>query len=283
LGWGPEPNVLGIYHRDSYAYDLNNSYWTKLADFPGELREKAVSFSVNGKGYVGTGYNRDSTNVYLKDFWEYDPGTNVWTQLNDFAGPARSNAVAFADSKYGYVGTGYNGLYYNDFWRYDPADDSWTQIPFPGAKREQATTMTIDGKVYLCSGTNNGSPIADIWQFNPEVDPSSAWTPVTPLTTDAQYANFKVAVTRYDAVGFSMNGMGYIATGQTPQYQNSVYQYDPVGLTWTKMTPFEGSPRSQAVAFVLNGRAYLGTGGNGSLRFDDMEEFQPLADYDVNN
>jgi len=102
-------------------------------------------------------------------------------------------------------------------------------------------------------------------------------------TTDAQYANFKAAVTRADAVGFSVNSMGYIATGQSPQYQNSIYQYDPVGLTWTKMTPFEGAPRSQAVAFVLDGRAYLGTGGNGSLRFDDMEEFQPLADYDVNN
>src|SRR3977135_2606151 len=39
LGWGPEPNVSGIYHRDSYAYNLSNSYWTQLADFPGEVRE----------------------------------------------------------------------------------------------------------------------------------------------------------------------------------------------------------------------------------------------------
>ena len=218
----------------------------------------------------------------MKDFWEYDPATDQWKQLNNFKGGARFNAVAFSDpdSKYGYVGTGYNGLWYGDFWRYDAAEDSWTEISGPGNKRQQATTMTIDGKVYLCSGNSNGSFVTDIWRFDPS---NGSWTNVTPLTTDAQYANFKLAVNRSDAVGFSMNGMGYIATGQTPQYQTSIYQYDPVGLTWTKMTPFEGAPRSQAVAFVLGGRAYVGTGGNGGIKFDDVEEFQPTVDYNVND
>jgi N-acetylneuraminic acid mutarotase len=285
LGRGPEELIADTYHKDSYAFDVSKGFWTTLAPFPGELREKAVSFSAGGKGYVGTGYNKDSTLHYLKDFWEYDPATDQWKQLKDFPGPARANAVGFSDpqSRYGYIGTGFNGLYYNDFYRYDPVDDSWIEIPFPGAKRQQATTMTIDGKVYLCSGSNNGSFVIDLWQFDPTVDPGSAWTSLAPLTTDAQYANFKVAVNRFDAVGFSMNSKGYLATGQTPQYNTTVYQYDPVGLTWTKMTSYEGAPRSQAVAFVLNGRAYLGTGGQGSLRFDDMEEFQPLADYNAND
>lgn len=45
-------------------------------------RYGAVSFSINGKGYIGTGYN----NVPKNDFWEFDPATNSLTQKANFGG-----------------------------------------------------------------------------------------------------------------------------------------------------------------------------------------------------
>lgn len=271
------------YLTDSYVYDLDSAYWKKIADFPGTLREKAVAFSVNGKGYVGTGYRRDTLSAYaqMKDFWEYDPVANTWTRIQDFAGNARYNAVAFSDGKYGYVGTGYDGDYYGDFFRFDPASGNWHEVPdYPGDKREQASTMIIDGKVYLLGGTNNGVLLIDIWQFDPE---SLSWTNKTPLTTDGQYANFKLAVARYDAVAFTVNNQGYIATGSNGQYLTSTYQYDPTALTWTLMTPYERASRSQAVSFVLDGRPFITTGSNAGGQFDNMDEFVPAADYDIND
>jgi N-acetylneuraminic acid mutarotase len=285
VGSGYNGTLPGVqYVSDFFSFDEDGGLWTKIAPFPGIPRERAVAFSINGKGYVGTGYNRAQDSVafiMLKDFWEYDPAANQWKQLNDFGGGLRYNAVGFADTKYGYIGTGFDGAYYGDFWRYDPAGDSWTPIPsYPGTKRQQATVMPIDGKFYLLSGYNNSTIVLDTWRFDPDAPENDAWTNITPLTTDAQYANFKLAVSRYDAVGFGLNGLGYVATGAA---QNSVYQYDPVGLTWTKMTPYERAPRSQAVAFVVGGIPYVGTGLNGSTRFDDMMLFQPTAEVDLND
>ena len=282
IGTGYHGSVGATYVNDCYSFDSNGTVWNNIAPFPGTPRERSVAFSIGGKGYVGTGYNRDadSTHAPLKDFWEYNPATNQWKQLNDFAGGARYSAVAFASSQFGYVGTGFNGSCFGDFWRYDPAGDSWTQIPsYQGEQCQEATAIAIDGKFYLLSGyTNNNFFFNDIWRFDPDESANLAWKNVTPLLPDPQYGNYKTASRRIDAVGFGLNGMGYIATGNTGSITNTIYQYDPVRLTWTKMTSFEGPPRSQAIAFVVGGRAYVGTGQNDGTRFDDMMEFLPLAD-----
>ena len=41
-----------------------------------------------------------------KDFWEYDPAANTWTQKADFGGTARYGAVGFSIGSKGYIGTG---------------------------------------------------------------------------------------------------------------------------------------------------------------------------------
>ena len=44
----------------------------------------------------------------MKDFWEYDPAANTWTQKADFVGVARISAVGFSIGSKGYIGTGYD-------------------------------------------------------------------------------------------------------------------------------------------------------------------------------
>lgn len=50
------------------------SQWTQKADFAGASRFQAVGFSIDGKGYIGTG----SDVSRKRDFWEYDPSTDTW-------------------------------------------------------------------------------------------------------------------------------------------------------------------------------------------------------------
>ena len=45
-----------------------------------------------------------------KDFWEYDPAANAWTQKADFGGTARYCAVGFSIGSKGYIGTGWDGI-----------------------------------------------------------------------------------------------------------------------------------------------------------------------------
>lgn len=78
------------------------------ANFIGIGRSSASGFELNGKGYVGLGY--DGTNR-LKDFYQYDPSTNTWSQKADYAGTARYGAIGFQVGDKAYIGTGYDGNY----------------------------------------------------------------------------------------------------------------------------------------------------------------------------
>jgi len=77
---------------------------------------------IGSKGYVGLGYDSYASTSY-KDFWEYDPATNIWTRKADFGGAARSGARGFSIGSNSYIGMGFNGSDLKDFWEYTPGFD----------------------------------------------------------------------------------------------------------------------------------------------------------------
>jgi N-acetylneuraminic acid mutarotase len=271
------------YLTDFYMMDVNSGFWETKQSFPGIARERAIAFSINGKGYVGLGYNRDQDKEELGDFWEYNPETNTWTQLNDFAGTARYNAIGFAIGSKGYVGTGYDGDEYNsDFWEYNPSSDSWSEIKsYPGEKIEGGMALLINGKAYICGGRNNGLYNTDFWEFDP-TGSEIVWTDKAPSDDESYYTDFKTAVSRHDGVAFTVENKAFIMGGiaSSGSTSGTVYEFDQTTSVWDARTTFEGSARSLAVAYVLEGRAFVGTGQSGSSRFDDVWEFKPNEEYD---
>ncbi|HYG17574.1 MAG TPA: kelch repeat-containing protein [Ohtaekwangia sp.] len=275
------------YLPDFYVYDVNSGYWESQQSFPGILRERAVAFSINGKGYVGLGYNRDLDEEELADFWEYDPAAQEgaqWKQVASFEGTARYNAIGFALGARGYVGTGYDGDNYNsDFWSYDPVSNDWEEIKsYPGEKIEGGLAFVIGSKAYICTGRNNGLHTNDFWEFDPE---TINWTKRTPDDEEAYYDDFKLAVQRHDAVALTINNKAYLTGGiaASGAVVRTVYEFDPSSLAWDERTSFEGSARSMAVAFVIGNDAFVGTGQNGTSRFDDLWQFKPDELYDEND
>ena len=116
------------------------------------------------KGYLGTGCGADST---LKDFWEYDPLTDLWTQKSDFGGAARMQAVGFRIGNKGYIGTGQPLS--KDFWEYDPSNDTWKRkADFGGTARGQATGFSIGNTGYIGTGFGQ-SYKKDFWMYTPDV------------------------------------------------------------------------------------------------------------------
>lgn len=136
-------------------------------------REGAVSFSIGNKGYLGTGID-DISPYYKKDFREYDPNGNTWTQKADFEGTARSSAVGLSIGNKGYIGTGLSGnypdyIYYKDFWEYHPDANSWTKkADFGGTACSGAVGFSIGNKGYLGTGFNNGAFYKDFWEYDPD-------------------------------------------------------------------------------------------------------------------
>jgi N-acetylneuraminic acid mutarotase len=246
---------------------------TKIADLPGMSRYGAASFSVGTKEYVGIGFN--DGDWPMRDFWEWDQTTNVWTRKADFPGKIEGNAVSFSIGTKGYIGTGddfnTNG-YTNEFWEYDPATNSWTQkASLPGTfGRGLATGFSIGTKGYIGLGgkdlfTGVGLPkyYQDFWEWD---QATNVWT---------KKADFG-GIARNGAVGFSIGNKGYIGTGcgEGNSLLKDFWEWDQATNVWTKKADFGGIARSGAVGFSIGNKGFIGTGNDdGNNLFKDLWEW----------
>ncbi len=259
------------YLSDLWEYNKNGDYWVRLADFPGVARSGAVGFELNGKGYIGTGYDGEDK---LNDFWCYDPSTDTWEQKADFIGTARYGAVGFSVGNKGYIGTGYDGSELKDFYEYDDATDSWAQaVGFGGDKRKDALVFVINDNAYLASGLRNGAYENDFYMFDGS---SKTWTRLTDLDDDD--SDYSVLLS--SGVSFTLDGLGYIATGESSGISKNLWVYDPATDTWDEDPDFEGTARQDAVSFSFSDKAFVLMGRSGSYYFDDNWEYRPLEEVD---
>lgn len=258
------------YLSDVWEYNKEGDYWIQKADFPGVARSGAVGFAIDGKGYFGTGYDGDDK---LNDFWSFDPEANVWEQKADFAGSERYGAVGFAVSGMGYIGTGYDGSELKDFYKYNPLTDAWIQsVGFGGDKRKDATVFVIGEKAYMGTGQHNGAYENGFYVFDGATE---MWAQLKDLDDDDEDYSILLA----NGVGFSLNGLGYIATGQSG-VSTDVWEYDPSTDTWDKKPDYEGTARQDAVSFSFSDKAFVLMGRSGSYYFDDHWEFRPEEEED---
>jgi N-acetylneuraminic acid mutarotase len=273
LGYNSDDETNDGYMKDFWAYDPETDRWTQIAPFPGNGRINAVGFSVNGKGYIGTGYDGD---VKLSDVWEYDPALNKWTQKDDFPGGARTKAVGFGIKNYGYIGTGYGSDASDkvDFYRFDPtlaSGKQWTKVQsIGGDKRRGATAFVYNDKAYVCTGSNNGSKLTDFYEYDPTAD---SWTKKTALNYNTDWS-----IVRENGSSFVLEGKAYVFLGSNASILSNCWEYDFAKDTWTEKNAFEGSGREYAPAFTVRGKAIVATGQAGTLYMDDVWELRPYEE-----
>ncbi|MBL7111344.1 MAG: hypothetical protein ISS19_05320 [Bacteroidales bacterium] len=103
--------------RDVWEYDMDSDTWTQKNDFGGYPRYKAIAFSINNKGYLGTGQIHFETgphsgaNDLASDFWEYDYLTDSWQQIENYPGYPVEGMAFVIDSK-SFAGLGKDGWTY---------------------------------------------------------------------------------------------------------------------------------------------------------------------------
>ena len=246
------------FQKDFWEYDPAFNSWMKRTDFGGIARAEAVGFSIGTKGYIGTGI--DSTQYPQADFWMYDPSLDAWTKKADFVG-TRAGAVGFSIGDKGYLGTGYNyfGLKKN-FGEYDPVLNTWNQkADFAGGLRSNAVGFAIGSNGYIGTGyAINDSGLVyynDFWGYDPN---SNSWV---------QNAGFG-GTARSRAVGFSIDGKGYITTGVV----GDIYLNDSRQDCW-EYTP---SPFGVGIPLIINNHAIF------SL-FPNPAHNQFVVDLQLNN
>ncbi|MBI1344604.1 MAG: T9SS type A sorting domain-containing protein [Terrimonas sp.] len=160
------PAYPATYYNDWWEYNPSTNLWTRKANVPQQGRTNAAGTSINGKGYVGTGFYYYDTR--LNDWWEYDPLTDTWVQKASLPATPRYAASAITIGNKGYLGGGIYYSNFNDFWEYDPTSNNWKQeASLPASERNSTVAFGIGHKGYFGLGSNNIGALHDFWVFNP--------------------------------------------------------------------------------------------------------------------
>lgn len=243
--------------------------WNQKSLFPSTTRVGSFSFTLNGKGYVGTGIN--FTTLAVQDFWQYDDLTDTWTQKANFP-VALYSASSFVINDTAYVTCGWlnttgNSVNIHTYY-YDLANDAWVQVAdYPGTPIYNGIGLSIKGKGYVGIGYkpyNN-----ELWQYNPDSD---VWI---------QKANFPGSM-RSTCVNFSIEDKGYVGGGAyepTLTAFDDFYEYNPDSDSWTQLPNLPGGGRYAASSFVLgeDQDAYIACGYNYSNYLNDVWRFDTFG------
>lgn len=241
------------FTKDFWEYDIPSGVWTKKADFAGEGRAYASGFSIGNKGYIGIGMKGTLYADPRRDFWEYDPAIDKWTQKANVPTTGQFSSFAFSLKGKGYIFAGYNwNSALGQGFEYDPVLDKWTGLVNQIPARYNAVCFTIGGKAYAGTGTKTSfeNRSKDFYEFDAD---TKAWTRI---------ADFPGTPTSM-ATSFALAGKGYVAGGYTetypaPAYPNSLWQYDPIANTWKQKTAMPIAQQlTYANAFTLGSKGFV--------------------------
>ena len=256
------PNV-GLL-SDFWEYNTLTDEWTERAPFAfgNSPRTNAISFVVNGKGYVGFG---QGSTAYFNDLWEYNPQTDTWVQKSNCPGAGRHSAVATSVGNSGYIGTGWGfNTYLNDWWKYTPATDSWIQLPnFPYSSYGY-TCAAVNNKIYVTGSFGlsqiNGGGIT--YEFNPD---NNTWNQKAAIPSYRFYAESFVINDTIFVCGGQLNPSS-LPGGADPCQSavttlNEVWAYYPSNDSWTRKGDMLLGKISNGCAASVNGYGYYIGGG----------------------
>jgi N-acetylneuraminic acid mutarotase len=148
-----------------------------------------------------------------------------------------------------------------------PAYDNWTSLTggFVGAKVANPTGFNIGGQLFIGMGIEStGASTSSFYQY----DPINFWM---------QIPNIPIKDSGSHSVGFSIGGLGYVVMTPTFGDVGTLYSYQPASNNWNSLPIYPGAVVEGAVAFVINGKAYVGLGGHAGLSYNQLWQYDPIA------
>jgi len=208
---------LSKQYSDFWEYDIQSDTWTQKASFPGEGKNDLFCAVVDGCLYTTEGFTNTR---FVPDTYKYDPASDTWTRLADC--PEYYGCTAgFSLGSCFYVGSGFRGRNIDEFYRYQTQTGKWSRIADLPEGRILSKGMAINGKGYIACGRfwngalDGGRLLSDIVEYDPS---ENTWTKRGDFPGGA----------RQNVVAFSINGKGYIMTGEDDEERKSdVWMFEP--------------------------------------------------------
>lgn len=139
---------------------------------------------------------------------------------------------------------------------------SWKQMTsFPGGGVSGLLSFTVNDTAYI------GGDGVNIYRFDPI---GMKWSSFVKIPTGNR---------RFYGVSFGINGKGYIGMGvpSSGALYNDLWEIDLTTKKWTQKASFPLTGRDGMIAFVADGKAYIGGGADTSFVYSDFYEFDPIA------
>ena len=226
---------------------------------PGVGRASAVSFVIDGKGYLALGRTATRSGA-LNDCWQYDPTQDSWSQKTAYPGKARVKAMAAVIGGKAYVGLGFDilslGIYnydscLKDFWMYNPTTDTWIQkANFPSNYTDACGCFVVDSTIYVTSGMNGADFGTETWKYKPVDSQPGEWVRVADFLGPSRAAGIACATADHY----------YFGTGYRTYNVNDWWEYFPATGSWKERKGMPDDGRENAISLSINNRVFVATG-----------------------
>jgi N-acetylneuraminic acid mutarotase len=241
LGMDNSGNILPAFYR----YEQATDQWTPIASFQGSARYDAMSFVLQGNGYIISGNSNGSSSGLMQDVWSYNPASGSWTQMASFPGAGREWAMSVAAGGMGYVGSGIgsNDVIYTDNYQYNPAANIWSAIAdFPGTPRCIMGNFAINDTIYMAGGNaKNGvvGAVDDCWRYD---SISNSWVPAPGFSC--------IALAEGSFGSFIINGHGYdFGAFYHESELNYLLEFGPLDTAFTEQVNVLGNDTDYCGSF----------------------------------
>ncbi|MEN9743475.1 MAG: hypothetical protein RLZZ65_1280 [Bacteroidota bacterium] len=280
------------------AFQVQAQFWIQKASVGGVGRHRATGCATLHRGYIGLGHiNGTGQDITFKDWWEYDPASDTWTQRADFP-VSTHGAVAFVVDNCPVVGGG--SALSTQFYKFNPTLNTWGQIAnciLPNPGDSQGFAVYNQGFVYQGNQLAKYSPQTDSWTLCANAPMTfGSWTCSFVIEGSGfikggnqlweykpqhdqwvQRANFP-GVSTGGSSGFSILQRGYVTSGYVGSLgvvTDQVWSFSPASNSWHQEIDFLGTKRRFPVAWAIHDRGYIGTGTNG-VNLNDFWQFNPI-------
>lgn len=259
-------------------YNFIDQVWTDLAPFWDIDIFNPITFTIDGKGYVGTGKIKDENgiDVPIKDFWEFNPNEGIngkWTPLGAYSGEIRKDIFSFSIGGSGYVGFGKEEDINEKkdtivLLKYDPLN-GWKKAP----NSEGFTVERSEGMTYF-SFKDKGCikiefPLLSCYCYEPE----KGWQKAPDFPIDFSGSS--------DHRFFTVDNSGFIILADE---DNNFWEFDSEADNgtgeWIPRIDFQGGLFRRGNPFSVNGKGYISTAINtpvGTIK-EQLWEYNPPVD-----
>ena len=229
--------IQGKEYTISTSFEYQAGKYTKVSEFPGNLRIYDNIYFSNGSGFhVGLGKVRSGENY--PRFQRFNPATGTWTEVNF---PGNSRRFVFASSNYlggGAIETSRDVFSYDrSFWKINGSSfERLVDLPF---NTRDALAVDWEGGLFLFGGLDGASLLV------------RAYDPVQ--RTWSTKRNAPIALGR-NAAAF-VRATRVIVLGSNGQ----VWEYNPPLDSWQLLTTYPGNKgQGFPILEVIGSKAYMG-------------------------